>query len=136
MLEFAVGVGVLSSLFTGTFQFGYGFYKYDTLYNAVRGAAAYAAMKSYDSSTGTPSDNYQLAVKNMVLYGNPSGTGAQIVQGLNANNISVSVTMDNNVPSTVNVKVTSYSIDTIFKTFTMTNKPSASFTYVGQFAPP
>ena len=39
MVEFALSATILMLIFLGTFQFGYAFYQYNTLANAVRGAA-------------------------------------------------------------------------------------------------
>src|SRR5712692_11430041 len=73
MIEFAIGAGVLTSIFAGTFQFGYTFYQYNLLKNAVGDGARYASLRPYDSSTSTPSSTFQQAVQNMVVYGDPAG---------------------------------------------------------------
>jgi Flp pilus assembly protein TadG len=48
MLEFAIGAGVMVAIFTGTFQFGYNFYRYNTLATAVSNGARYASLRHYD----------------------------------------------------------------------------------------
>src|SRR5712692_3517565 len=75
MLEFAIGATTLVSIFAGTFQFGYTFYQYNLLKNAVENGTTYAALKTYDSSTSTPSNNFKTAVQNIVVYGTlPAGS--------------------------------------------------------------
>src|SRR5436190_11955685 len=44
MIEFALSASMLVTLLLGTFQFGYAFYKYNALVNAVRGGTRYASM--------------------------------------------------------------------------------------------
>src|SRR5215467_13994785 len=87
MLEFALGAGIMVSVFAGTFQFGYTFYQYNLLKNAVANAAGYAAMRPYDSSNCTPSNAFQTAVQNMVLYGDPAGGSNPMVSGLTTSNV-------------------------------------------------
>ena len=43
MVEFAIGVVILSTIFGGTFEYGYTFYRYNTLLGAVNAGARYAA---------------------------------------------------------------------------------------------
>ena len=47
ILEFAIGASAFVLFFTGVFQFGYSFYVYSKLENAVRGGARYGAMSVY-----------------------------------------------------------------------------------------
>src|SRR5262245_17518824 len=54
LIEFALAFGFLFPCLTGTFQFGYAFFIYNELQNAVRQGARYAAFKTYDSSSSTP----------------------------------------------------------------------------------
>ena len=136
IIEFALSFGLLFPLFTGVFQFGYVFYVYNRLENAVRAGARYASLRTYDSVTGNPSDAYLAAVRGMVLYGDPGGAAQPIVPGLAAGNVSVTMTMDRNVPRQVSVAIASFQIDAVFTTIQLTGKPRAAFTYVGRFAPP
>lgn len=135
MVEFAVSVPMLTLVFAGTFQFGYYFYIYDRLENAVRAGARYAALRSYDSNSSTPASDFSTAVANMVVYGDPSGGTTPVVSGLATSNVSLSVTMSNNVPSVMTVSITGYKLDAVFKSFTLTSKPSAAFRYGGRLAP-
>ncbi len=48
---------------------------------------------------------------------------------------SVTMAFDHGVPYQVTVAVVNYPIDAVFATFTLNNKPAASFPYLGRYAP-
>jgi len=135
LVEFALSFGLLFSIFAGVFQFGYAYYVYNTLESAARGGARYASVRVYDSATSTPSSSYLTAVKNMVVYGNPAGTGQPVAAGLTPEKVNLTVAMDRNVPARISVAITDYTIDGVVRTFTLTNKPRVTFPFVGRFAP-
>ena len=135
MIEFAIATGILVPAFVGTFQFGYTFHVYNNLNSAVRGGARYGSMQSYDSGTSTPSTSFSTAVKNMVVYGNSAGTGSPVTPGLTTDNVQVVAVMKGAIPSSITVKVTGYTIDALFRTFTFNGKPSTTFAYTGTAAP-
>ena len=135
MIEFAIATGILVPAFIGTFQFGYTFHVYNNLNSAVRGGARYGSMQSYDSGTSTPSTAFSTAVKNMVVYGNSAGTGSPVTPGLTTDNVQVVAVMKGAIPSSITVKVTGYTIDALFRTFTFNGKPSTTFAYTGTAAP-
>lgn len=134
-IEFALSFAFLFAVFTGVFQFGYAFYQYNYLENAVRGGARYASLRVYDSSNSTPSAAYLTAVRNMVLYGNPSGGTQPVTRGLTANKVSVTVTFERSVPRRVAVAIVNYQIDAVFTTISLNGKPKVSFPYLGRYAP-
>jgi Flp pilus assembly protein TadG len=135
MLEFAIGSGVLVSVFAGTFQFGYTFYQYNLLKNAVSDGARYASLRTYDSSNSTPSNAFQTAVQNMVVYGDPGGSGNPIAPGLTTSNVNLAVTFTAGVPTAMSVSITGYTIGAVFGTTTLTGKPNVTYAYQGIFAP-
>ena len=135
LIEFALSFSLLFAVFAGVFQFGYAYYVYNTLESAVRGGARYASLRIYDSATGSPSAGYLSAVRNMVIYGNPSGSGPLTAPGLTPEKVNVTVTMDHNVPVRMAVGITNYTINAVVRSFTLNNKPRASFPYMGRFAP-
>jgi Flp pilus assembly protein TadG len=134
MLEFALAFSFLFSLFTGVFQFGYTYYVYNNLVTAARSGARYASLRTFDSGTGTPSTAYTDAVRNMTVYGDPSGGSQPVVPGLSSANVSLQVDTSNNVPRSVTVGISNYKIDAVFSSFTF-NKPKVTFAYVGRYAP-
>ena len=137
-IEFALTVLVLLAVFTGAFEFGYAFYAYNTLVNAVREGARYASMKPYDSATSTPSTAFSTAVQNMVVYANPTPSqgAAPILTGLSTSNVNVAVISNGAQPLQMTVSISNFSLDAVFGTITLNNKPSVSFPYLGIPTPP
>jgi Flp pilus assembly protein TadG len=135
MIEFALSFGLLFAVFAGVFQFGYALYVYNSLESAVRAGARYASLRTYDSATATPSAAFLTAVQNMVVFENPAGLGLSVARGLTPAHVTLTVTMDHNVPVMVGVGITNYTISAVVRSFTLTNKPKAAFPYMGRFAP-
>ena len=144
MVEFALGSGILVTVFTSAFQYGYIFYQYNSLENAVANGAHYASLRPYNAQCSSPSDTtYSDAVKNMVVYGDPTGTNTTpVVKNLATSNVTVAISPTQTTcptvtwtPSTVNVKITGFTIDAIFGSFTANNKPSVTYVYQGIFSP-
>ena len=141
MVEFAIGAGVLVSVFAGTFQFGYTFYQYNILKNAVSEGARYASLRAYDSKTTTPSDAFRTAVQNMVVYGDPAGGTTPITPNLSTDNVKLKVYFTNGlttlpgVPDTMTVSIDGYTIGAVFGSTSLANKPSVTFAYQGFFSP-
>jgi hypothetical protein len=101
----------------------------------VNTGAQFAAMRKYDSGSSTPSTAFSTAVKNVVVYGNPNGTGSPLVPGLTTSHVNLGVTFVNGVPSRVRVWINGYTIDSIFTTTNCTNKPSFTYPYYGIYQP-
>jgi len=135
MLEFALGSGVLIAAFTGTFQFGYIFLQYNNLENAVARGARYASLVPYDSATTTPSSAFQTAIQNMVLYGSPTAGTSPVLTGLTTSNVNLTVTFTNGIPSAMTVSISGYTINSIFATSSLTNKPQVTYAYQGIWSP-
>ena len=135
MVEFAIGSGLLVAAFAGTFQFGYTFFEYNNLENAVARGARYASLIPYDSANKTPSAAFKSAVQNMVLYGSPTAGTSPVAPGLAASNVNFTVTFSNGVPSAMTVSITGYSINSLFANTTLTNKPQVTYAYQGIWEP-
>jgi Flp pilus assembly protein TadG len=136
VVELAMCLPVLVALFLGTLQFGYMFYLYNELEQAVRAGARYASLRTYASATSTPDSAYLTAVRNVVVYASPAGGTQAIVPGLATSQVSVNVTFHNQVPVSVGVAITNYPLSGIIRSITLTNKPATEFPYLGVFAPP
>jgi Flp pilus assembly protein TadG len=138
-VEFALSATLLVFLFLGTFQFGYTFYLYNALTNAVRSGARYASMaKISNNGNGAVPANYQTAIRNVVVYGSPTVpvNAIPVVPGLSPSDVGVIVTWDSKfVPQTVTVRVNSFQIDALVRKFSINNKPSLQFPYMGQYCP-
>jgi len=138
MLEFALSAGVLIPIMAGTFQFGYGMYTYNKLQSAVNDGARYASNRTYRTLLGaTDTDKVKLAIKNMVVYGVPSPANGAVplVNGLGTGDVDVSFATTSGLPTSVTVKLNTFTIDTIFTNYTITGKPVMTFPYVGRYAP-
>ena len=135
MIEFALSFALLFPVFIGCFEFGYAFYNYNELATAVRGGARYASLRSYDSASETPSANYLAAVRNTVLYGDPTGGSTPVIPGIVPENVTVEVTFEIGVPRTVTVGVDNYTLDAVVKMVNFTTKPRVSVPYVGRYDP-
>jgi Flp pilus assembly protein TadG len=137
MLEFALSSTLLIYAFTGVFQFGYSMFRYDQLEAAVRAGARYASLAEIDNNAdSTIPSAYSTAVQNMTVYGNPSpgANPTPVITGLTTGVVTVGVTFDGKgVPTYVSVKISSFSVDAIFKTFTFTNKPVLKLPFFGKY---
>jgi Flp pilus assembly protein TadG len=141
LVEFALVSPVMLALLFGSIQFGYAFYTYNNLAKAASDGARFASMHTYfGTCTATCVDDaaFFTAVKNVVVYGDPSPIGSPnpIVHSLGTGNVTVTVAAVNNVPSTVTVAITGYSMPLPLSTVTLTNKPAAMFPYIGRYAHP
>lgn len=78
IVEFALVLPLLLILTFITTEFGRALYQYNVLTKSVRDAARYM-------STQTPGDTTKYPIaKNLVVYGNPAGSGTPLVIGLTA----------------------------------------------------
>jgi len=143
-IEFAIGSVILVTAFTSAFQYGYIFYQYNALENAVSNGAFYGALRNYTEQCSVASSTFTDAVKNMVVYGDPTvSSGTPAVRGLTTSVVTVTISptqatcpTDTWTPSTINVKISSFTIDGVFGKFTVSNKPSSTYAYQGIFSPP
>ena len=137
LVEFTLSATFLIALFLGVWQFGYGFYIYNELEEAVRAGARYASLGTYNSADSTPTAAFQTAVQNVVVYGNPAPAAgaAPVAPGLTAANVSLTVTFTS-VPTAMTVSITGYSLPTYFGNQTLNGKPTTAFPFVGVFGPP
>jgi Flp pilus assembly protein TadG len=138
MVEFAIASVLLTTLFTGTFQFGYSFYVYNSLVTAVRDATRYASVRELwkNSNDRTVPDQFRTDVQNMAVFGTttPQSTDQPIAPGLATSNVAVAVQYTPapaNKPITVTISVNNYSLDAIFRTFTFNGKPALTMPYLG-----
>ena len=151
MLEFALSALVLITMFLMTFQFGYAFYVYSKLQTAVRNGARYGSIRTFRSVNNTSIGKFKTAVQQMVAYSDPtSSSGTPVVPGLDASGITVNITdaagnasgsfgspgSRNYVePYKVQVYVSNYSLDALFRTYSFGSKPYENFPYVGVWQP-
>jgi Flp pilus assembly protein TadG len=143
-IEFAIGSVILVTAFTSAFQYGYIFYQYNALQNAVANGAYYGALRNYVDSCSVASNTFSDPVKNMVVYGDPTvSSGTPTVRGLTTGVVTVTISPTQATcpttawaPLTINVKISSLKIDGVFGSFTVINKPSSTYAYQGIYSPP
>src|SRR5690242_21702897 len=126
-IEFALGFSVLWAVFSGVFQYGYSMFIYNALQNAVSDGAAYASRATYCAGKSTFSDQ----IKGIVVYGDPAATsGTTTVPGLAVGNVDVTTTPAA-YPTTVTVRITGFTVNALFQSFTFSNKPAVTMMYLG-----
>lgn len=142
LIEMAFAVAVMLPIFSYTFEFGYTFYVYNLLSTQARGGSRYASLRTFRSSDNASIEKYKAAVRNMVRYSTPDGSGMLIVPGVTDANVVVDITdQDGNpadntrTPAFVTVSTANFAINSIFATKTFNGKPSVTFPYLGRYAP-
>lgn len=138
MLELALSAGVMASCLAGTFQFGYTFYVYNQLVNAVGNGARYAAQRTYRAATPKDVERGNDAIRNMVVYAEtqPTPGNTPVVAGLKPENVDVQWTLTGDgKPSSVHVTIKGYTVGAVFRSVSISGRPSVVFPYVGRYAP-
>jgi Flp pilus assembly protein TadG len=130
MLEFALGWSILWMVFSGLYQIGYAYYLYNIMLESTSSAAALGSRLPFD--TGNTSA-FTTTLKNMVLYGDETAGTNTLVPNLTASNVNVNYHPDaNGFPQYITVNITGYTINALFKSFSLPNKPGATTKYYGQ----
>jgi Flp pilus assembly protein TadG len=139
MVEFTLSLTFFIPLLLGAWRFGYTFFQYSQLENAVRAGARYASMLTYDSVSSTPSAAFLTAVQKMTVYGDPAAdtsSATPVVTGLTTGNVQLTVALAKSAPSTITVSIKNFNVMTYSGNVTLTGKPYVWFPYVGYFGPP
>lgn len=111
LVELAIVLPILLLLFAGLAEFGRYFYEYSTLAKSARLGARYLASKSVTSSKV----DWKANAKNIVVFGNTSGTGEAILPGLSVDNVDVQyIGGTTGVPDTVKVSIVNYTHESLF----------------------
>ena len=142
LLEMAIVIPILLVLFAAVAEFGRYFHEYTTLAKASRLGARYLISKSVNSSV-----NYETIAKNIVVYGNTTGTGSPLLTGLTTSNVVITRQGGTPVlPQTVTVSIVDFKHQPIFDLGKLTNisglstnvdvKPSVTMRYLLTQPPP
>ena len=108
--EFALALPMLLMIMLPILEFGRAYYQYNTIAKSVRQAARYLSVRS----PGIDVDK----ARNIVVYGNPAGTGTPLVPGLSLSNVptpTYGTTGSYPVLSTVTVTVTGFTFVPLVK---------------------
>jgi Flp pilus assembly protein TadG len=139
MIEFTLSMLVLIPLFLGTWAFGYNFFQYSELQDAVRAGARFASLQTYDSATTAPSNSFLTAVQNATVYGDPNAdpsSAKPVVSGLTTSNVQLNVGFAVGAPSTMTVAITGFQVQSFPGKVNLNGKPYASFPFLGIWGPP
>ena len=120
LVELAIVLPIFVILFAATAEFGRYFYEYTTLAKASRAGARYLATAAVNPTEDT-------AAKNIVVYGNPAGTGSPVLYGLTTANVVI--TRQGGVPilpQTVKVGITGIKHQSLFNLGSLTKIQSLS----------
>lgn len=99
LVEFAIGATVFITAMFAVLEFGRALWVHNALSDAARRGARYATLNTSASSA---------QVKNVVIYGNPNGTGLPMLNNLSAANVDVSYNGFGLNNGTVSVSITDY----------------------------
>lgn len=138
-VEFTLCSLVLIPVFLGTWAFGFTFFQYAQLENAVRGGARYASEQPYDSASTTPSSAFLTAVQKVTVYGDPAAdtaTATPVVAGLTTANVQLTVTFTAGAPSAMTVSIVNFQLQSYTNKVTLNGKPYVWFPYLGTWGPP
>jgi Flp pilus assembly protein TadG len=114
-------------LITGVYQFGNAFFIYSRLETAASNAAMLGSRLNYDHADSGAS--LKTKVKNMAVYGDPSGGSTPLAPNLTTANVDVSI--PGSYPTYITVTITGYTITNLFHNFALPNKPRVTAAYVG-----
>ena len=140
LVEAAIVIPILLILLGTAAEFGRYFYEYTTLAKASRAGARYL-------TTARVSNAEDTIARNIIVYGNPAGTGSPILPGLKTTQIVITRTgAIALVPETVKVEVVGYKHQPLFdlgKLIKKTGlslkvdvKPSVTMRYLMNTPPP
>ena len=120
LAELAIVLPLFLILFATTAEFGRFFYEYSTLAKAARAGSRYLVSTSVDVAEDA-------RAKNIVVYGNPEGTGSPLVKGLTTANVTITRQGGApTLPETVKVQITGYKYQPIFNLGALTKNSSLS----------
>lgn len=126
LVEFAIGVTVFVTAMFAVLEFGRALWVHNALTDAARRGARYATMHSSGSVD---------AVKNVVVYGNPAGSGSPMLNDLSTANVDVTYTNFGLNDGSVSVKITNYQFHFVVPIIgTKITMPSYSTTLTGECA--
>ncbi|HEU4932695.1 MAG TPA: TadE family protein [Pyrinomonadaceae bacterium] len=139
LVEVTIVIPIFLMMFAATAEFGRYFYEYTTLAKAARGGARYLSSELIGKGEG--------AAANIVVYGNPGGTGTPILTGLSTGQVKISYQGGSPaIPETVTVQIEGYTHQPIFNLGALTKvvglnlnvdvKPSVTMRYLNNQPPP
>ena len=139
LVEVTIVLPILLMLFAATAEFGRYFYEYTTLAKATRVGSRYLSTAPTQATEDT-------IAKNIVVYGNPNGTGTAVMPGLTTTNVQITRLGGTAlIPDKIMVEITGYKHQPIFDLGALVNKnfslnidvkPSVTMKYLLTQPPP
>ena len=123
LVELAIILPIFLIMFAAVAEFGRFFYAYTTLSKAARAGTRYLI-------TAKNSPQEDAAAKNLVVYGNPAGTGTPVVKGLTPGHVVITRTGGTStVPQEVTVQISGFKYQPAFDLGKMLKIPSLSLNF-------
>jgi Flp pilus assembly protein TadG len=131
LVEFAIGATVFLISMFAVLEFGRALWVHNALSDAARRGARYAVTHS-SADAGS--------VRNVVVYGNPAGSGQPLVNNLTTGNVAVSYAAFGLNDGSVTVSITNYQFQFVIPVIgTSIQMPAYATTLTGEsagFVPP
>ena len=126
LVEFAIGATVFLAALFSVLEFGRVLWLHNALTDAARRGARYAVVNSNADSA---------SVKNVVVYGNPAGTGTPLINNLSTANVDVNYSTFGVGEGTATVNITNYQFQFAVPLIgTTINMPAYKTTLIGESA--
>jgi len=126
LVEFAIGATVFLAALFSVLEFGRVLWLHNALTDAARRGARYAVVNSNADSA---------SVKNVVVYGNPAGTGTPLINNLSTANVDVNYSTFGVGEGTATVNITNYKFQFVVPLIgTTINMPAYKTTLIGESA--
>ena len=125
LIEFAVGLAILTPVFIGGLQFFEAYVTTERLQGAAAQGARRVAVRPYDSITAVPTPEFQRFAQDAVLE--------SAIPGLRRDHIRVSMRFDGGRPSEVEVRVSGFQVRVPGGAITLDGKPQALSPYRGHW---
>ena len=120
LVELAIVIPIFVLLFGAVAEFGRFFYEYTTVAKAARVGARYLASARVSATEDAK-------VKNLVVYGNLTGTGTPILSGLSTSHVVITRQGGAaTVPETVTIEIIGFKHQPVFDLGALTNSPTLS----------
>ena len=124
LTELAIVLPIFLLLFAATAEFGRFFYEYTTLSKAAR-----AGTRHLITAAVNPTEEKR--AKNMVVYGNPEGTGSPVLSGLTIDHVIISRKVTSTVgvstiPVTDTIQIVGYKHQPLFDLGKLLKSPALS----------
>jgi len=129
-IEMAIVLIVLLLMVFGITEFGRAFYQYNTLAKTIRDGGRYI-IKQKPADLSGEKTNPNSPTKNLVVYGNSTGTGAPLLSGLTTGKVEIVYT--GAIPQYITVRIQGYQFQSLVPgiiPFTVNLSPEITMPYL------